>query len=73
MLLVAPFLFDYILYILVPLRLCPPFISVLFSVKMPDQEDQADLYRCRCGTTMEDGYPMVQCFKCAAWEHFFLS
>ena len=28
-----------------------------------------DAVDCRCGTTEEDGYPMVQCLKCAAWEH----
>lgn len=70
-LLVAPFLFDYILYILVPLRLCPTFISVLFSVKMPARKTKTttDVVNCRCGITIEDGYPMVQCIKCAAWEH----
>ena len=28
-----------------------------------------DAVDCRCGTTEEDGFPMVQCLKCAAWEH----
>ena len=28
-----------------------------------------DVVDCQCGTTVEDGCPMVQCFKCAAWEH----
>ena len=44
---------------------------MLFSVKMPARKTKTstDVVDCCCGTTVEDGCPMVQCFKCAAWEH----
>ena len=44
---------------------------MLFSVKMPARKTKTstDVVDCRCGTTVDNGYPMVQCLRCAAWEH----